>query len=38
VPLRGGRVFVAIGAMHLPGHAGLLAMLKRDGYRVTAMW
>ncbi|MEO8135835.1 MAG: TraB/GumN family protein [Betaproteobacteria bacterium] len=38
VPLREGRVFVAIGAMHLYGGQGLLAMLKKDGYRVTRQW
>jgi len=35
VPLRGGRVFVAVGALHLHGEKGLLAMIARDGYRVT---
>lgn len=34
VPLRAGRVFVAIGALHLQGAKGLLAMLESDGYRV----
>ena len=38
VPLREGRVFVAIGAMHLQGRKGLLAMLRQDGYRVTRVW
>ena len=37
-PLRSGRVFVAIGAMHLPGPHGLLAALRADGYRVTPVW
>jgi uncharacterized protein YbaP (TraB family) len=37
-PLRSGRVFVAIGAMHLAGPQGLLAMLRADGYRLTAVW
>jgi uncharacterized protein YbaP (TraB family) len=37
-PLRAGRVFVAIGAMHLPGPRGLLAALRADGYRVTPVW
>lgn len=38
LPLREGRVFVAIGAAHLQGDGGLLAMLRRDGYRVTRIW
>jgi uncharacterized protein YbaP (TraB family) len=29
---------VAIGAAHLYGERGLLAMLQRDGYRVTRIW
>lgn len=38
LPLRGGRVFVAVGAMHLHGDRGLLAILKKDGYRITRIW
>ena len=38
LPLRGGRVFVAVGAMHLHGDRGLLAILKKDGYRITRVW
>jgi len=38
LPLREGRVFVAIGASHLPGEEGLLRMLERDGYTVTRVW
>ena len=38
LPLRGGRVFVAVGAMHLYGSEGLLAMLQRDGYVVARIW
>jgi len=37
-PLRSGRVFVAIGAMHLPGPRGLLAALRADGYLITPVW
>jgi len=33
--LRGGRVFVAVGALHLQGMKGLLALIEEDGYRVT---
>jgi uncharacterized protein YbaP (TraB family) len=38
VPLRGGRVFVAVGALHLYGDKGLLAMIARDGYRVSRIF
>ena len=37
-PLREGRVFVAIGASHLGGDKGLLALLAQDGYRITRIW
>jgi hypothetical protein len=34
MPLRSGSVLAAVGASHLPGRDGLLAMLVADGYRV----
>jgi uncharacterized protein YbaP (TraB family) len=35
LPLARGRVFVAVGALHLHGRDGLLALIQRQGYRVT---
>jgi uncharacterized protein YbaP (TraB family) len=35
MPLRTGRAFVAVGAMHLQGEKGLLALLEQDGFRMT---
>ncbi|HBE93320.1 MAG TPA: hypothetical protein DDW55_12685 [Gammaproteobacteria bacterium] len=35
--LQQGNTFVAIGALHLPGEQGLLAMLKRQGYTLTRL-
>ena len=30
--------FVAVGASHLDGERGLLAMLQEDGFRVSCVW
>jgi uncharacterized protein YbaP (TraB family) len=38
MPLREGRVFTAVGATHLYGKKGLLALIQQDGYRVTKVW
>lgn len=38
MPLREGGVFVAVGASHLHGSQGLLALLRKDGYRVSRIW
>ena len=35
LPLARGRVFVAVGALHLLGRDGLLALLRRQNYRIT---
>jgi uncharacterized protein len=35
LPLARGRVFVAVGALHLQGRDGLLALIRNQGYRVT---
>ncbi len=37
MPLRSGRMFVAVGALHLQGMKGLLALIEEDGFRVTRM-
>ena len=36
--LRRGNTFVAIGALHLPGEAGVLDLLERQGYRITRVY
>lgn len=35
--LEEGGVFIAVGALHLPGEDGLVALLRKDGYTVTAV-
>lgn len=36
--LREGNAFIAVGALHLPGDDGLLALLEKSGYRVSAVY
>src|SRR5213075_428160 len=36
--LRRGRAFVAIGALHLYGEQGVLALLEQDGFRARRMY
>jgi hypothetical protein len=36
--LKEGNAFVAVGALHLPGENGILNMLAKKGYRVTAVY
>jgi uncharacterized protein YbaP (TraB family) len=38
LPLRRGGVFVAVGALHLVGAQGLLALLEQQGYRITRIY
>jgi uncharacterized protein YbaP (TraB family) len=35
--LNQGRLFVAVGALHLPGEGGVLNLLAQRGYRITAI-
>ncbi len=34
--LDGGNVFMAVGALHLPGKEGVIELLRKDGFTVTA--
>ncbi|MGH8120685.1 MAG: TraB/GumN family protein, partial [Gammaproteobacteria bacterium] len=36
--LDAGNAFIAIGAMHLPGADGVLSLLAREGYRISAVY
>jgi uncharacterized protein YbaP (TraB family) len=36
--LRRGRAFVAVGALHLYGDRGVLALLEEDGYRAERLY
>jgi len=38
LPLRAGRVFVAVGATHLRGEQGLLRLIERQGYRLSRVY
>ncbi len=38
VPLRRGRVFIAIGANHLYGEEGLLRLIEKQGYRIERVY
>lgn len=35
--MKGGSQFIAVGAGHLPGENGLIALLRKQGYNVTAV-
>lgn len=38
LPLREGRVFVAVGALHLYGRRGLLELIRAQGYRIQRVY
>jgi uncharacterized protein YbaP (TraB family) len=38
MPFREGRAFVAVGASHLYGPDGILALIERQGYRVERLY
>ncbi len=38
VHLQAGAVFVAVGALHLPGERGLLSQLQQAGYEIHTLW
>jgi uncharacterized protein YbaP (TraB family) len=38
LPLKRGRVFVAVGALHLYGATGLLSQLRAQGYRLRRVY
>ncbi|WP_349436163.1 TraB/GumN family protein [Pararhizobium sp. A13] len=35
--LDGGSVFMAVGALHLPGNEGVIELLRKDGFTITAV-
>ncbi len=36
--LKKGNVFIAVGALHLPGNTGLVRLLQKAGYKVSAVY
>ncbi len=36
--LRQGGIFIAVGALHLPGNAGLIAGIREAGFELEAVW
>lgn len=36
--LERGKAFIAVGALHLPGNKGILALLSQEGYQVTQVY